>query len=196
MDSLLSLLVADDPRRAADRILGTLVANHRAQGGAVIRPDGDRATVFVSEGLPLDCLAKLSARWKAHLAALRKGLAVVEKQFALAPVRQGGELVAALYLEEPHEFDADEIALFATALGHAVHAATAPRGEAPLASLGSADLMKRQLLVMLENNAWNIARVARLMGVTRRTVYLRLKSHGIARKKVPKTLKPIPAGAE
>ena len=56
----------------------------------------------------------------------------------------------------------------------------------------AADAEREQLWLTLQQNEWNIARVARLLGVTRRTVYLRLKRYGIERKKVPKTLKRAP----
>jgi GAF domain-containing protein len=53
------------------------------------------------------------------------------------------------------------------------------------------DMEREKLLLLLNRNEWNIARVARLMGVTRRTVYLRLQRYGIPRERVPKTaLKP------
>jgi transcriptional regulator of acetoin/glycerol metabolism len=52
---------------------------------------------------------------------------------------------------------------------------------------------KLQLLSLLERNEWNLAKVARLMGVTRRTVYLRLRSFGIERRHVPKLYKKLPA---
>ena len=53
---------------------------------------------------------------------------------------------------------------------------------------------RQHLLTLLERNEWNIARVARLLGVTRRTIYLRLERYNIARKHVPKT--PVRAAAE
>ena len=48
------------------------------------------------------------------------------------------------------------------------------------------------MLSFLERNDWKIAAVARLLGVTRRTVYLRLRSFGIERKHVPKIYKKMP----
>ena len=36
------------------------------------------------------------------------------------------------------------------------------------------DMEREKLLLLLNRNEWNIARVSRLMGVTRRTIYLRL----------------------
>jgi len=48
------------------------------------------------------------------------------------------------------------------------------------------DLEREKLLLLLNRNEWNIARVARLMGVTRRTIYLRLQRYNIPRERVPK----------
>jgi DNA-binding NtrC family response regulator len=49
------------------------------------------------------------------------------------------------------------------------------------------DIEREKLLLLLNRNEWNIARVARLMGVTRRTIYLRLGRYKIPREKVRKT---------
>ena len=46
---------------------------------------------------------------------------------------------------------------------------------------------RQHLVTLLDRNEWNIARVARLMGVTRRTIYLRLERYNIERKRIPKT---------
>lgn len=50
---------------------------------------------------------------------------------------------------------------------------------------------KAKLIRVLEANDWNIAKVARELGVTRRTLYMRLAAFGIERKKVPRLAKPI-----
>ena len=49
------------------------------------------------------------------------------------------------------------------------------------------DMEREKLLLLLNRNEWNIARVSRLMGVTRRTIYLRLQRYNIPRERVPKT---------
>jgi len=49
------------------------------------------------------------------------------------------------------------------------------------------DMEREKLLLLLNRNEWNIARVARMMGVTRRTVYLRLQRYNILRERVPKS---------
>jgi hypothetical protein len=42
------------------------------------------------------------------------------------------------------------------------------------------------LVFLLEHNEWNVSRVARILGVTRMTVYNRLRRAGVGRKRVPK----------
>jgi DNA-binding NtrC family response regulator len=49
------------------------------------------------------------------------------------------------------------------------------------------DIQRQKLLLLLDRHDWNIARVARLMGITRRTVYLRLRRYGIPRERRYKT---------
>jgi transcriptional regulator with GAF, ATPase, and Fis domain len=53
----------------------------------------------------------------------------------------------------------------------------------------SDEVERHRLVELLKRNEWNLARVARVLGVTRRTVYMRLKRYDIARQKVPKTVK-------
>jgi transcriptional regulator of acetoin/glycerol metabolism len=55
---------------------------------------------------------------------------------------------------------------------------------------GTDDVARQQLLVLLEKNEWNIARVARLMSVTRTTIYNRIAKLGIERRHVPKAATP------
>lgn len=49
------------------------------------------------------------------------------------------------------------------------------------------EILRDKILLELHANEWNIARVARRLGVTRRTVYLRLDRLGIERVRIRKT---------
>jgi ActR/RegA family two-component response regulator len=189
---MLALLVADDPRRSADRILTRLVQIHQARGGAILRPRQDQAEIWLSTGLSLSAVAELPVRWADHRAALAQGRPVVEAGFALMPAMLGDEMVAALYLAQPEDPAVGDARVFGAAIAQAVRAEeenpirrwapeTSPTEEARL-----------QLLSLLERHEWNIAEVARLLGVTRRTVYMRLQSFGIERKHVPKIYKKMP----
>ena len=109
-------------------------------------------------------------------------------------------LVALLYVDsqEPHFCDAhdlDRLSKFSRIVAKSVNDTTSPRRgggsgdswEAYLERTPVEDMEREKLLLLLNRNEWNIARVARMMGVTRRTVYLRLQRYNIPRERVPKS---------
>jgi len=116
------------------------------------------------------------------------------------PVFNGNKLVALLYLDsfDPHfcgPNDLERMARFTRILAKAVTGIEPHREEAKtsvekwetyLERTPVEDLEREKLLLLLNRNEWNIARVARLMGVTRRTIYLRLQRYNIPRERVPK----------
>lgn len=189
---MVSLLVADEPRRAADRILTRLVQMHLARGGAILRPQQGQVEIWMSAGLHLAAAAELPVRWADHAADLAAGRSVIENGYALFPALRGGELVAALYLAQPESLSLPQAAIFTTAIAEAVAAAESSEVRPPAPQPSPAEQGRVQLLTLLERTDWNIAEVARLLGVTRRTVYMRLRSFGIERRRVPKLYKKMP----
>ncbi|HSD67289.1 MAG TPA: helix-turn-helix domain-containing protein [Vicinamibacteria bacterium] len=189
---MLALLVAEDPRRSADRILTRLVQIHQARGGAILRPRQDQAEIWLSAGLSLSAVAELPVRWTDHRAALAAGQTVVEAGFALVPAMLGDDMVAALYLAQPENLAVSDVRVFGAAIAQAVQAAASPGPRWALPETSPTEETRLQLLSLLERHEWNIAEVARLLGVTRRTVYMRLQSFGIERKHVPKIYKKLP----
>jgi transcriptional regulator with GAF, ATPase, and Fis domain len=128
--------------------------------------------------------------------------------FALVPVFNGEDLVALLYVDslDPHfctTHDLERMAKFSRIVAKAVTEtgpiqeraqSQADAWETYLERTPVEDMEREKLLLLLNRNEWNIARVARLMGVTRRTIYLRLQRYNIPRERVPKTrLKPARA---
>jgi DNA-binding CsgD family transcriptional regulator len=190
---MVNILVSDEPRRSADRILTRLIQIHQARGGAILRPRQGQVEIWMSVGLSLSAVAELPVRWADHAEALAAGRSVVEPGFGLFPATRGGEMVAALYLAQPESASATQAAVFGTAIAHAVLAADAgePRLEP---QVSPAEEGRLQLLTLLNQTDWNIAEVARRLGVTRRTVYMRLRSFGIERRRVPKLYKKMPVG--
>src|SRR5512139_2762623 len=159
---MLALLVADDPRRSADRILTRLIQIHQARGGAVLRPRQDQAEIWLSAGLNLSAVAELPVRWAVH------------------------------YLAQPEDLAVGDARVFGAAIAQAVQAAEAAPGPRWAPETSPTEEARLQLLSLLERHEWNIAEVARLLGVTRRTVYMRLRSFGIERRHVPKIYKKMP----
>ena len=120
--------------------------------------------------------------------------------FALVPVFEDETLVALLYVDslEPHFCDAHDLGrlgkfsrIIAKAVTESISPVDAGRTseawQSYLERTPVEDMEREKLLLLLNRNEWNIARVARLMGVTRRTIYLRLQRYGIPRERVPKT---------
>ncbi len=120
--------------------------------------------------------------------------------FAVVPVLEEEALLALLYVDsqEPHFCDAhdlERLSKFSRIVAKSVNDTTAPRPaggsadswEAYLERTPVEDMEREKLLLLLNRNEWNIARVARMMGVTRRTVYLRLQRYNIPRERVPKS---------
>jgi GAF domain-containing protein len=121
--------------------------------------------------------------------------------FAVVPVFDNEALVALLYVDslDPHfcaSHDLERLTKFSRIVAKAVtesepvvqkarHQADA--WETYLERTPVEDMEREKLLLLLNRNEWNIARVARLMGVTRRTIYLRLQRYNIPRERVPKT---------
>jgi transcriptional regulator with GAF, ATPase, and Fis domain len=120
--------------------------------------------------------------------------------FVIVPVFQEETLAAILYVDslEPYFCDAhdlDRLAKFSRIVAKAIADSAEPLRPGPSAEAWETylertpveDLEREKLLLLLNRNEWNIARVARLMGVTRRTVYLRLQKYKIPRERVSKT---------
>jgi hypothetical protein len=119
--------------------------------------------------------------------------------FAVVPVFDEESLVALLYVdsEQTHfcdGHDLERLGKFSRIIAKAVTEGAAPAPAVAAESWESylertpvEDMEREKLLLLLNRNEWNIARVSRLMGVTRRTVYLRLQRYGIPRERVPRT---------
>jgi len=129
---------------------------------------------------------------------------------AVVPVFQEEAFAALLYVDsfDPHfctAHDLERMGKFSKIIAKAVSqteevgsrsSARSQGWEAYLERTPVEDMEREKLLLLLNRNEWNIARVARLMGVTRRTIYLRLQRYNVPREKVPKTrlrLRPAPS---
>jgi GAF domain-containing protein len=121
--------------------------------------------------------------------------------FAVVPVFDNEALVALMYVDsnDPHfcaSHDLERLTKFSRIVAKAVTDTLpvvakgrqqAEAWETYLERTPVEDMEREKLLLLLNRNEWNIARVARLMGVTRRTIYLRLQRYNIPRERVPKT---------
>jgi hypothetical protein len=200
------VLGGNEPRRLAERTLGIVLTLTHGRCAAVFRVEDGRVPLFASRGLDQASLDAAHADWNTHRADLARGGTLylpdtgadTPRARVTAPIRAGERLLGLLYVDsaEPHFLDEDgrrRLAKFEALLARALEAPPAPPGERPRGferglDRPAADGLERQrLLMLLERNEWNIARVARLMGVTRRTIYLRLARYGLPREHVRKS---------
>jgi hypothetical protein len=191
-DDTLALLVADDPRRQARRLLQHVATRSKAKAVAIVTVDGDELASFVGE-VPLSRLTALQLVWKAEAKALRAGTPAVGGDYRVLPLMDRHELIGILFVEGGSgvEMRSASVMALAAALKAARERPVAEDREEP-AAIHGAEIERHRLLASLERYEWNVSRVARLIGVTRRTVYLRMERYKIDRRRVPKTLKPTP----
>ena len=216
IDQFTDLVVgADDPRRLGERTIDVVLSLVEGRCGAVFTLDGDRLLLFASRGLDQHALDAAQMVWTTAQQSLRAGVSFYAPEpsalpglralaregpaaLTMVPVQQDEALVALLYVDaaEPHFLtnpDRDRLLKFARIVARAVSQTAAPRTnrveawESYLERTPVEDMEREKLLLLLNRNEWNIARVARLMGVTRRTIYLRLQRHNIPRERVPKS---------
>lgn len=199
---LAALLVASDPRGAADRTLEFLRSLNKARAAVVFALDGDRLILFTGRGFSLEAVATVQAAWADHRPEFAAGQVFQASDprgtYAIAPLIENDSVVALLYLDvaagsEWTALDLGSLTAFGVAIGQAVIAAasSAPAPspiQAYLSQTSDEEIGRERLLLLLVQNEWNISRVARLMGITRRTIYHRLQRHRIVREKVHKTL--------
>jgi hypothetical protein len=190
---LVGLLIPIDPRAAVDRILAFMMGQHRARGGAVVTvgADGD-LTLYAGHDFPLDRLVTVQRLWRGSREQLEAGATVRGPRHLLTPVFTRTRLVGLVFLDEPKEPSDRRMPDYLAAIGQAL--AASPRGSRVsrvvqdyLGSVPDRDIQREQLQLLLERNEWNISRVARILGKTRRTIYLRLQRFGIPRKRVAKS---------
>ena len=215
IDQFADLVIgADDPRRLGERTIDVVLSLVEGRCGAVFTLADDRLLLFASRGIDQHALDAAQAIWTARADAFRQGESFYAPEPAsipgvkgqprpgpesatIVPVLQDSILVALLYIDssDPHflnNADRERLSKFARIIAKAVTQTAGARPsraeawETYLERTPVEDMEREKLLLLLNRNEWNIARVARLMGVTRRTIYLRLQRHNIPRERVPK----------
>jgi hypothetical protein len=158
-------------------------------------------TLFASRGIDQSVLDEVDLVWSTRRDELAAGHSVTEPsavgRFTLLPVFDEQQFVGLLYVRASGDTlgsDGDNEVLdrFGRIAAMALSAPAAASGRNPvelyLERTSMHDVERDQLLRLLDTNEWNIARVARILGITRATVYNRLARHGLARRRIPKTL--------
>jgi Bacterial regulatory protein, Fis family len=190
--------IADDPLRFLGDALELLMAYASAKRVGIFLGKND-AEFFV--GHEVDQVALDWARdvWRRQRSLLRAGDHILDKTHCAVPLERKDPMfpMAFIYLGADLPLSGDHVRSGIAALrGSLEHALQLALGKAPAAIPRAIDeflqsnpreaVLRRQLEGLLHSHEWNVARVARILGVTRQTVYTRMDRLRIARLRIPK----------
>ena len=194
LNDIATALVSVDPVDQAARVLTRLLDHAKASGGAIVVPAEGASRVLVARNVSLPSLESIPALWQRHEKALRTGRPAMKDGHRLLPLQDGSDLLGAVYVEGGSA-DYQKMRVYLDVLVRAVLAATDPESlrafGADLLGVGVERSKREITLASLRQHEWNISRVARELGLTRRTIYLRLTRWGITRERVPKTARRL-----
>jgi hypothetical protein len=166
-----------------ERALALLMSLTGSRVGAVFSCDG-RGEPELVLGTRVDQLAldRVKTAWLYARDTLQCGGLVPGPSGGIViPILSGRDLLALTYQDERGRCSDVEIATVCGLIRNRLTEEAAPE------LLPERD-EREHLLLLLERNEWNIARVARLLGVSRLTVYRRLSRLGVSRPDGPKRM--------
>ena len=177
------LLDAASPREASRRTLDWLRLHTGARSIALWRAEGDDLTLAISVGADAETLTRARGLWaRRDPAALASGHPLTDESAVLVMTRPSDTLV---YVDGVDPKTVDIASLVDGAAVAAVALRWSPSGIGVQGN-GAAALRREELVATLRLHEWNIARVARVKGVTRKTIYDWLARYDIPREHVPK----------
>ena len=187
-----------DDERGADEMFGLLMALTSSPRAALFarRSDGQLA-LAMSQGVDGPSLDLARGEWD------RRGEAAAgapwygngpECAYLMLPCVDADALAGVLYLElspKSRRVPAGHLATFSNIFGRALRAQAGlgpppvAEPEAPVAR--SVEAARENLILLLERHEWNVSRVSRVLGVTRMTVYNRMRRLRVPRQRLRKS---------
>jgi hypothetical protein len=167
----------DTSHEVLERALGVLIALTGSRAGAIFKcSDSGDPLLCASHRVDQRVLDQVKAAWTYGRDALALGqLSECPGGGVVDPVLAARKLAALVYLDQLGKAQPQEISLIKTLIASRA-------GETGVVDEQPVALDERQqLLLLLERSEWNIARVARILGVSRLTTYRRLGRLGITR---------------
>jgi DNA-binding NtrC family response regulator len=188
-DAVALALVAQDPRRSAETALGQVLIHLRATGAGLFRVRERRAlTLFASRGVDQADLDRAEDAWQDASESILAGHTFTEEQFALIPLSSPTAGILYVGARQPLLLSQRAIEALRRLEPMLLAALEAREGlsgastiEAYLETTPPHEVERVQLQLLLQRHAWNISRVARVLGVTRVTIYQRMAKFGVAR---------------
>jgi len=199
--TILTRVAIAEPRLALDEALKLLIQRTEAQSGGVFLGCGqDEAAADVrlmwGQGLDQVGLERVRLVWSRNMKRLAAGEPVWHTQWCLWPL-DGPRGPVLVYVAGAKTLAGEMVTrsivgladVFCTAAGtEAMRGAAANRDgqvteavEWYLSATPPEHVARKQFELLLQQNEWNLSRVARALGVTRVTVYRKLARFGIER---------------
>ena len=184
-DATLDALVSADPRGAADRTLAIALSSVQGREAALftVTDDGAPPSLAYGQSLSGEALATVKVVWAESADRLRAGEDLTGRAWLLAGF-PAGDAFGLVYVAGGGAFHPPSAAPTLRSLQRifaVVLAAQAPAGARDAGRDGRGRPDRIQLLALLEMHEWNVARVGRMVGVTRQTVYKWLDQYSIPR---------------
>lgn len=177
LDDAIQVLVAAEPRGATRRLLNLVSGFTGAQAVAAFEVRNGRLVLFGSHDLAQATIDAAEQAFATSRSRLESGQVVHLDRHDVVPLFEDRQWVGVLCLQGARDgAAADAAQSLGRVLATTITAARTADQSDPAARL-------RELL---EEHEWNVARVARILGVTRVTIYERMRRFGIPRKKVPR----------
>jgi hypothetical protein len=196
-DAILSRLVANDPHGSLDHAL-TLLAGQAKVAAVGLFDTRSGVELVCGLGIQQPSLDRVRTLWTAERKRLSAGEHVLATTHLLVPLRHERGL-ALLYAADSQPLDPGAALAAVRGLTAVLSLALGlwDNGQRRFLSNGSIDdylevttqeaVEKRRLVTLLNRNEWNLSRVARILGVSRLTLYKRLRRHEIERLRVRKS---------
>ncbi len=204
------IITATQPQRFGERILSLLKVELHVIRAAMFVREQDRVRLFCSQGTDQPLLDFVAYAWSRRREVLESGEVVTfteetagppEARAALmggakaayvVPLRTRERLEGLLYVDFSKRLKKAQLQAIVQLARLATPALTGALRHSPsvanyLEESTIDEVMRDQLLLLFDRHEWNISQVARALGVTRRTIYMRIGRLGIERQHIRKT---------
>jgi hypothetical protein len=183
-------------RPVADVTLEWVIVRHAAAGGAVLTLRSDGETVpFMTRDVSTARLMRAQKLARENATLLAQGQEISGPDYLLVPLLNGvAQLLGILFIDGPKVVGGSSFMdTYAIVFANCLAVRSLDPSPALANYLGtltptSDDREREKLLLSLNRYEWNLSRVARDIGVTRRTIYVWLKKFGIERRRIAKGL--------
>lgn len=163
----------------------------RARGAGLFVAQDEQLRLVISTGLDQVGLDRANGLWLNPSLELQQGAAFrvdAPRPYLVIPCLVEGCPCGLLYLElSPSTALPRRLQLLVDVIARALAAFLGRLLEEPVEEEVAAAAQADNLRALLERHEWNVSLVARVLGVTRMTIYNRLRRLGITRTRVPKS---------